>query len=288
MSIDKSTVPIRPRNIRFPIDTVAEREWFDGDPLNTAYCDALSVLFPQGERFFIQSVQHYAEHIDDPVLRQAIRDFCIQEGFHTREHEAYNNRLVAEGIDLPAMEKRIAATLGIIKTPIMQLAITVAIEHLTATLGHVILGDNRLFAKAAEPYRDLWTWHALEEVEHKGVAYDVFLEVTKGLSRWKRYMLRCTAMFTVTTILHRIQLIHFIAILRHRGHSTSLRTRARFFWSLFGIPGFYRKGLIYYLRIYLPGFHPWKGDDGSLARSARDRFDQLARVDNVINQTDIR
>lgn len=177
------------------------------------------------------------------------------------------------------MEARARRALGTIKPPLAQLAFTVAIEHLTATLSYLILKDPKLLEDASPAYQQLWTWHALEEMEHKGVAFDVYNMATKNLSPWKRYMLRTGAMFIVTIDLHRILLTNFTEMLRFRGESLGPKMWLKLLWLLFGRPGYYRRVTWHYLRFYLPFFHPWKGDDGSLVNRGREHFNAMLKTE---------
>ena len=60
------------------------------------------------------------------------------------------------------------------------MAITSASEHFTSVLAHNVLGDEQTRATMfpSEAFELLMTWHALEELEHKDVAYDLFNEVS--------------------------------------------------------------------------------------------------------------
>lgn len=270
MSLDET---ILPRDLHLMPQDTHEEDWFEGDPMRTTYCDALSIFFPEGERFFIRSVKRYVNQIDDPKLREEVKLFCVQEAFHTREHENYNAKLAAYGYDVEKMEARAVAALEKAKGPLTQLAGTVAIEHLTATLSYLILSDSKLFENTSPHYRNLWTWHALEETEHKGVAFDVYKVVTQHLSPWKRYMLRCSVMLAVTVNLYRVLIKNYLEMMQYRNKPTGFRMWCKAFWLLFGNPGYYRRIIGYYLRFYLPGFHPWKHDDGKLVKTARSRLD---------------
>ena len=44
----------------------------------------------------------------------------------------------------------------------------------------------------------MWRWHAVEEVEHKGVAYDTWLHATRDWSGWKAWKVRSLTMLLVT------------------------------------------------------------------------------------------
>lgn len=263
---------IEARNLRFGIEAAPDPDWFEKDPKRSAYCDALSIFFPEGERFFITSVQHYLPKIKDPTLQAQAKQFCIQEAMHTREHRAYNEGLRKLGYPVDLMEERVKVALAKVTNPLKRLALTAAIEHLTATLAHLVLNDPRILANTPKAYHDLWTWHCLEEMEHKAVAYDVLMQVTKDMPAYKRYLLRCIPLAIVTKNLHRILLTNLKDILRSRGIATGWKHSAHAFWVLFCFPGYYRRALGYYLRYYRPGFHPWKGDDGSAAEPWRAYF----------------
>lgn len=261
----------------FDIDGSAGPDWFEGDPLRSTYTDALSVFFPVGERFFIAAVRGYAKRIDDPALKEEIRAFCVQEALHTREHEAYNETLRRHGYDVDALEAPAAQVLARVKSPLQRLLVTASIEHLTATLAHLVLENPDILARVPAPYRDLWTWHSLEEMEHKGVAFDVLQLALADRPPWKRYLARCAALVVVTTELHRILFTNMHEMLRTRGLSTGLRSWATALWMMFGRPGYYRRGLAYYLSYFRPGFHPWRVREPAEAARWRDYFDRRLR-----------
>src|SRR3546814_7738157 len=55
------------------------RWWFDNDPFKTRFFDAMSLLFPEGEKFFIACVRDYRDDITDTQLRAQVKDFMYQE-----------------------------------------------------------------------------------------------------------------------------------------------------------------------------------------------------------------
>ena len=185
---------IIPRDIRFRIADAPKRHWYGGHVQKSALVDCFSLFLPEGERFFIRSLKHYAAGLEDRELAKEINGYAVQEAFHTREHEEYNRALAALGYDVEAMEGPIRHALRKTQNPLLRLAVTCAIEHLTATFSLFLLRHPKMLDGAEPAYRRLWMWHALEEMEHKAVALDVFNHATRDMPGWKRYFLRIGAM----------------------------------------------------------------------------------------------
>ena len=74
--------------------------WLDQHPFKSHLMNALSAVFPIGERFFIDSVRAYEDDITDPDLRQDIKIFIAQEASHTKEHRSLNEDLTSQGYDI--------------------------------------------------------------------------------------------------------------------------------------------------------------------------------------------
>ena len=129
------------------------------DEPSLAFFNNMSMFFPAGERFFIASVRAHRQFIHDPELAVAARDFCAQEGIHSREHAAYNRMLRAQGVPVDDFERRIEWVLALAKrtmTPRMQLGVTAALEHFTALMGHLLLEDPRGLEGAHPTMAALW------------------------------------------------------------------------------------------------------------------------------------
>ncbi len=261
---------IIPRDIRFGILENPTRQWLDGDFHKTALIDGLSIFLPEGERYFIRALKYYAPKLADRQLAAEINGYAVQEAFHTREHEEYNEALGKLGYDVEAMEEPVRKTLRSDKIPIFRLAVTCAIEHLTATLSTVTLRNPQFLENAAPAYRRLWMWHALEELEHKAVALDVFKAATPKYSGFKRYMLRTMAFNAVAWTFLVITLRNLTLFAKVDGVKTGPRFWARLLWVLFFAPGYWRKCAPLVLKYYLPGFSPLNKDDHELIRKGRD------------------
>jgi uncharacterized protein len=264
---------ITPRDLRFGRETVQKRWWLGGDPFATAFYNALSVTFPKGEAYFIDSVKAFRDGTPDKLARE-IKAFITQEVMHSREHIAFNNRVVDAGYDVSKLEKHVDDIMEIIKQrpAIINLCGTMALEHYTAIMAKQMLqSDVDAFAGADQEQADLWRWHAIEEIEHKGVAYDTWLHATRDWSRWKRWRVK-SMMMTMITIHFWIQRYRGAVELLRQDNITGWKAHKGLLWFLLGTPGVLRKLVLPIARYYLPGFHPWNHDDRALIRKHDSAF----------------
>ena len=260
--------PVRKLGLSF--DEVP-RYWFYDSAFVTHLANGLHLVFPAGERFFIRSVRHYLDRIDDPILRRRVRSFFGQEGSHGKEHERAFEMLERQGFEVRSFldwyEDLAFTKLVKLFPPVMHLSVTVALEHFTATLAEQGLSTE--FLDHAHPVmRDLLKWHAAEEIEHKAVAFDVLKTVdsrysvrvaglviaTAGLLFFWR---RGTAMLLAQDDIPKEQLRREKAQARARGQDQRFLLRA----------------ILEYLR---PDFHPDQIDNAGLARDYLTSIDRLA------------
>ena len=259
---------ITPRDRRFGRSGTQARWWHGGDPVATAFHNALSVTFPRGEAFFIESVKAFREGVP-PRLEQEIKAFTMQEVMHSREHVAFNKRVVDAGYDVSRLEKTVADSLEITRgrPQILNLAVTMALEHYTAMLAQMMLKHPRYFAGVDAETKAMWQWHAVEEIEHKGVAYDTWLNATRDWSRWKRWKVKSIMMMLVTYRFWTKRWEGTLDLLAQDG-ITGFGARARLAWYLVGMPGPMRRIFPAWVAFFLPGFHPWNHDDRALIKLA--------------------
>ncbi len=252
------------RDRRFGRNETQARGWLGGDLVASAWFVALSATFPRGEAFFIESVKAHRDGVP-PLLDAEIRAFVQQEINHTREHVAFNKAALDAGYDLTRIDEHVIYMLGLAKErpPIVNLAATMALEHFTAMFAHRLLTEPEHLAGAPAAQADLWRWHALEEIEHKAVAYDTWLHATRSWSRWRRWKLKALMMLVVTRtfVSHRID--DTLDLLAQDG-VTGWRARWQVLSYLFGRPGMLRRIFPAWLAYFLPGFHPWDQDDRTL------------------------
>ena len=259
---------IKPRPLFIDRDAPTPRWWLNGDPYGTAVLNALSLTFPDGERFFIQSVRRFAKDAP-PHLAADIRAFTAQEGAHTREHIAFNEITARAGYQTAAIEAYVNARLDVARArpALAQLAATMALEHFTAAFAHRLLADSAFLDGAPENLAQLWRWHSIEEIEHKGVAYDVFMHAARNLSPWRRWSIRRWAMLLTTLLFTQTVRETTLMLLKQDG-ITGWKARLGLFRWLWLKPGLYRRMLGDYFAFYRPDFHPWQVDDRDLIAEA--------------------
>jgi predicted metal-dependent hydrolase len=268
-------VAIVPRNREHEIAECLGRDWFDNHPFKTAWFNAMSITFPLGEKFFIDSVRHYADRVEDPKLQEEIRNFCGQEGFHRREHDRYNRELCRRrGYDFEYLEGRLEKNIARAKrmlSPLEQLASTAALEHITAIMAESALSpDNPMIDNAEPVMQDLWDWHAAEEMEHKSVAFDVFRAVG-GDEKLRKRALRQATWFLFVDIMG--GLIH---MLRRDGKLWNWAIWKEGYRFLFAEGGILRRVYPAYKDYFRDGFHPWQRDTRELLEHWRASQSELA------------
>src|SRR3954452_10981519 len=153
----------------------------DGDLILSHVAASLSAVFPDGEDFFVRSVRNFRDQITDAELKRQVAGFIGQEAMHGREHRTFNDRLDELGYPTKRFERFTKKGLEIRERLLpasSNLAATAALEHFTATLAELVLSSEEtrdLFGH--DEVRNLFLWHALEESEHKAVAFDVYKAV---------------------------------------------------------------------------------------------------------------
>jgi predicted metal-dependent hydrolase len=252
------------RDRRFGRGQAQARWWLNGDPVGTAWFNALSATFPRGETLFVDAVRSFREGAP-PQLAAEVRAFVKQEIHHTREHLAFNRAAEAAGYDLSAIDARVERLIGDVyaRPRIFWLAVTIALEHFTAMFAHEFLKHPEHFVGAELAQTALWRWHAVEELEHKGVAYDTWLHATRSWGRWQRWRLKCLSMLVITRRFIRNRFRDASDLLAQDG-ITGARAAARLVWYLVGTPGILRRVFPAWCAYFLPGFHPWSRDDRHL------------------------
>ncbi len=267
-----SDLTITPRDRRFGRELRQKRWWLNGDPIGSAFHNALSITFPRGEAFFVESVKAFRE-VSDPRLEREIKAFITQEVMHSREHIFFNKRVSDAGYKIDHLEQVVIDSLALTKDrpAILNLAVTMALEHYTAMMAHMML-ESDLFEGADPELKEMWRWHAIEEIEHKGVAYDTWLHATRDWTRFKRWKVKAIMMVLVSRTFWMKRWEGTLDLLAQDG-ITGWRAKARLAWYLVGTPGVMRRLFPAWVAFFLPGFHPWNHDDRALIGTYDSEFE---------------
>ncbi len=258
MGVVEKALDIKPRRMDFIFPSNLPRFWFNNDPFVTHLYNALSTTFPEGEKFFVDAVRFYRDDITDPTLKKQISGFIGQEAFHSKEHIEFNAWLQSQGYNIDKYYAQVKRRTDLGRergTPILKLAVTCALEHFTAIMADQML-SNPEFKKGVHPdVLKLWMWHAIEETEHKGVAFDVFKAVGGN------YRIRVVSMFFVTlNFIYQVMRIH-IGFLQEDGKLFDVKMWMKGIWYFWGKPGWFRKLIPAWLEYFRPDFHPWQQDN---------------------------
>ena len=260
-------VPTRRVRFEYSLDDLP-KHFADGDPIMSHVVATLSAMFPDGEDFFVRSVRRFRDDITDPELKRQVQGFIGQEAIHGREHREFNAKLAELGYPTKQIERFVDKGLRIrerMQTARVSLAVTAALEHFTATFAERLLSSEEAQQSLGHPeVKSLFLWHALEESEHKAVAFDVYRHV--GGKEWVRRVMMnvITAGFIAGVVLSTT-----ITVARDKKARRNIRASLK---RLKASP-FIDKAMWERLRDYnRPGFHPDDHDTDALVEQWRDEL----------------
>lgn len=249
--------PVVRKNLDFKLGDIP-RFWFGGDPFRTRMFDALSLTFPDGERYFIESVRLFRDKITDPDLKARVADFIRQEAQHGMAHEKMNNVMRDQGMPVDQFIQRLNKIFKFELTqrsPQYNIAMTAAAEHLTALMAETFYSKKETLSEAHPYVRALLAWHAIEEMEHRDVAFDVMKDVGNVPESTRKYALAITTLLMFGFTVYRTNVM-----LKHDGFSVLDRIKMNYK----GLPWFFgRNGVLttmnkQYLDWFKKDFHPSK------------------------------
>lgn len=261
-----ATVGIPPRQVDFPFDEEGPRYMYADNATASLFFAVLSGFFPPGEMFFVESVRRYRDRIEDETLKAQVSGFIGQEAIHSREHERLNAFLTSRGLDTGPAERAVHAGLGLLSrlSHRQQLACTTLMEHFTAALAEQLLTDEAFRRRADPELLKLWEWHALEELEHKAVTYDVYNLVGNA---WHQRLL---ALPLVVGTLTPPLLASWIWMMVREGAIKDWRDLSRGVSLLLGRKGFVTRILPHMPAFFARRFHPDQHDTSTLEHEWRE------------------
>jgi predicted metal-dependent hydrolase len=268
---DNPPVPIRHMDFGFEKQPL-QRYFYDGNAFASAFYMAFSAVIPQGERFFIHSVRHYREQINDAELEARVTGFIGQEAMHGKEHDAVNEAYEKMGFPLGRIDYAVREALKLLSKKLpkpAQLAFTVALEHYTAIISEYMLTHPEVQAKFEPTVGRFIFWHMMEETEHKAVAFDVYEKCVGS------YALRAGIMIPTTVVLIAALAQLQLYLLKHdreRPAKGRWRDTLRGFAAIYGPRGLFGSVAPKLLDYFRPGFHPNDHDTRALLEEFREKF----------------
>lgn len=259
-----SQIKVRRQSFNF---ASTPKYYFNNNPLLSYLLTALSLTFPSGERFFVHSVRNVRDRVKDQDLQKEVSAFIGQEAMHSHAHEDFNTFIESLGIDVKPIIKVEYEKIEYAKTKLghkEQLAVTCALEHFTAIIAQYLLEHPDFHNQLDPNVAQLWMWHALEETEHKAVAFDVYQQIFADQVIRKRVMRIIT-----TTFISRISYLTIKLLLSDPVGRTQWRQHMAAFKQLKDV-------LITLLPVYLDyyqnDFHPNQHDSREITRTWRTRL----------------
>lgn len=244
---------------------------------------SLSICFPAGESWFINSLKMFEKDISDPKLLESIKQFCGQETAHTAVHKIYNEMLKKRDI----INEKGYCTLDIVDQKISRLkerqkklknqllakrrmlAFTVGAEYLIALFADQALKDPSYLDEIEPGISTLLKWHAIEEIEHKAVAFDTYQAV--GGYHAERVMVMVAISFIIWVYVTKCCLI----LLWKNKFLFNVKAMAIFLKFNFYKPGIFTKVIMKYFRFFRLNYHPWDNDNYHLIKKWKAKYPEI-------------
>lgn len=251
----QASIQVR-KQLDFQLSSNMPRFWFGDDPIKTRLIDAVVVTFPIGERYFIRSIKQFRNQISSHELQMKVDGFIQQEAQHALAHDLMNHHLRQQDIPIDDMLQQLQQNSDAMSrylSPAYNLSITAATEHLTALMVDCLFGYKETMATASPHVRAMLAWHAIEEMEHRDVAFDVMQQVAKV-----SYSVRVLALLQVSLMLMFFTIQRTQMMLRADGFNRKQRVKLLLQgWKVaFGQNGILTPMKKPYLAWFKPKFHP--------------------------------
>lgn len=253
--------------------------WAGGVPQASFAVSVFSLVIPEGEKFFIRTVNALRDRVKDPELKADVKAFALQEAAHTRAHLVFNKALGEHGYDVDDATRTMQRFFALIEkyfTKRAALAVTVFAEHLTAMGAEIEFRFPELSHRVEPRAAAFWRWHAAEELEHKAVAFDVY-KAAGGSYFTRVFAILMVAMlsFFVNRPMIRRQIRGFKRV-RTPDRAVPMKALEQAYPDL---PRRLRRFVIRYLLAYFkPGFHPWDVD----SRRSLDEWKRESEAGSVV------
>jgi predicted metal-dependent hydrolase len=163
---------------RVPLNIVPD------DPFLSRMLVGLSLLMPYLEPYLVRTMHAAKAHVKDAALARDMALFSEQEGQHFRQHKRFNEviRPPQHEAALCALEQAVDADYRLFtaeRSLRFNLAYAEGFEAMTTAVA-LFSVEQRVDEAMIEPAGSLFRWHALEELEHRNVAFDAYHHLYGG------------------------------------------------------------------------------------------------------------
>lgn len=261
-AISGSKLTIEPRRVGFEYSDLTSPFYYAGNPCISALWVAMSASFPLGEAEFIKSTRFYEDQITDEKLLEDVKLFSQQEAHHSLQHKQINKLFEDLGYPIATLEgffKQKLQKRADNWSPERRLARTVVVEHVTAVMAHFALTQEDSMSGFPASIKALFQWHAIEEIEHKSVTFDVYQHCVGD----RRLLIRGYYFFVFFEFPFQMTMASRFLI-KSQGHKVTWAERKVLWRYLFGEGGLVSSVKSLYWMFRKPGFHPWDHDDSAL------------------------
>ncbi len=264
------------RRLLIDLATPFARHWNGGDAFSSAFFNALSMSFPMGEQYFMDSVRAGLKELPEAErqrLAPEVQGFVGQEATHRRIHALFNEHLAKQGFD-NEIERRALRRLkaNAHRNVRIHVAATAATEHFTALFADWLLRHPEVMAGAEPRLQTLWHWHSAEETEHCSTAFDMY-RALGGNEKYRILVFKAVTVMFLTDVMRQT-----VRNLWHDGslfHASTWRSGYRL---LFARDGMMRSNVRGWREYLAPQFHPSQHDGRLSVQWLQDHADAFAVV----------
>ena len=245
-----------------------EKHWCEGNAAVTHLLNAYTMLVPENEKFFIQTLMKVRSCLKCPELQERVKEFIYQEAQHGVGHRHAWQILERQGYRICGFvnfnKRWVFRSIGYLFPLPLKVSFVAAVEHINSYIAHEYL-TRRILKDADAEMRALFEWHFAEEIEHKAVAFEVLK--TYRLN----YLLRIVGLLLVAPLFYLLA-AWGAGLLMVQDRSWRQGRTWQGWWLHVG-PGrhMFVRSLKHLARYLSPNFHPWHLDDMSQAKAAIER-----------------
>lgn len=238
--------------------------WCDDSAFKTHFLNALSLVLPDCEKFFLTTCKPYLKTVPDSEQREELLQFCKQEGYHRHAHIKYNAWLERNGLPVARLSRdtrRAWKWAHRFLSDKQKLALTICIEHITVVYAAILLRDADVFDKMHPHFRELWLFHTVEELEHKAVTMNLWNSADGSEALKRAFMMLALPLYVYYVAKHTLVFLYKDGLL------WNLQTWRDAIAFLFNDrTGLIRKSFVPWLDIFKKGFHPDDHDHSELLK----------------------